>query len=84
MNEPSRLVPLPQTGWHKLEEWAAAIGEEPRTLRRKLDAASIPRAAWGNQCFVHADRISDFLHSIETPIKKAPLPKPRSRRRASV
>lgn len=59
------IPPFPQSGWHKLEEWAFAIGEEVRTFRRKLDSANIPYAQWGNQIFVHADRVAAYLSSIE-------------------
>lgn len=58
-------MPMPQEGWHIDEVWAAAFGDSVKKFRERISEAKLPRAKVGNHTFVRADRIFEYLDSIE-------------------
>lgn len=61
---------LPQTGWFLEEEWAEALGEEPRAFREKLKRHRVPRKRWGNRVLVSAEALYSHMPSEDDDAEK--------------
>ena len=57
-------LPLPQTGWHRAEVYAAAMGMTWRTFRDNVTRQNVPHRIFGDVMLIRAEEFYAALPNV--------------------